>query len=203
MIHALPGMGADRRMYPTPWTSLPGFVADDWMRHSGERTLRDVAESMCLACEIRDDDVLVGASLGGMVACEITKIRKIPVLFLLGSATCREEVSPILAALRPLVRFAPVDWLRFSAGRIPLELPRMFSEAEPSFIRAMCEAVFQWEGLGPTETKVSRIPGAQDRVIPPPPRADLLLDAGHLISMTRARECAEFVQNCKPDTVLP
>jgi len=26
MIHALPGMGADHRMYPAPWTRIPEFV---------------------------------------------------------------------------------------------------------------------------------------------------------------------------------
>lgn len=29
MIHALPGMGADHRMYPAPWTSIPDLVTHD------------------------------------------------------------------------------------------------------------------------------------------------------------------------------
>jgi len=29
MIHALPGMGADHRMYPAPWPDLFGFIAHD------------------------------------------------------------------------------------------------------------------------------------------------------------------------------
>jgi hypothetical protein len=93
MIHALPGMGADRRMYPAPWSTLPGFTAHDWVRHSGEKSLPEIARSMCDAAGIHDGDKLVGSSLGGMVACEITKIRNIPVLYLVGSATRKEEVS--------------------------------------------------------------------------------------------------------------
>ena len=70
-------MGSDRRMYPGKWKTLPDLEAHDWMQHRGE-SLAEVARSMCDSCAIRDGDVLVGTSLGGMVACEITKIREIP-----------------------------------------------------------------------------------------------------------------------------
>ena len=68
-LHALPGMGADRRMYPEPWSTVPKFKAHDWIRHAGEKSLPEVAASMAEACGIQDGDVLVGSSLGGMVAC--------------------------------------------------------------------------------------------------------------------------------------
>ena len=109
MIHAIPGMGADRRMYPAPWTILPDFSAHDWVRHSDERSLGEVAQSMCKARAIQDGDVIVGTSLGGMVACEMTKIRSIPALYLIGSAVRKEEVSSLLATLHPLARVAPVE----------------------------------------------------------------------------------------------
>jgi pimeloyl-ACP methyl ester carboxylesterase len=194
MIHALPGMGADHRMFPPPWTELPNFIAHDWIHHAGETTLAEVAHSMCSACGIRDGDTLIGASLGGMVACEITKIRNIPALYLVGSATRKEEVSALLATLHPLAQIAPLDWLRYLSGKIPLEAAQMFSNAEPSFIRAMCAAIFQWQGLAETATTVFRLHGARDHIILPPPHADLLLDTGHLISITRAAECVAFIK---------
>ncbi|PTY07066.1 hypothetical protein DB347_09560 [Opitutaceae bacterium EW11] len=193
MIHALPGMGADHRMYPQPWSALRDFRAHDWVRHHGEQSLREVAESMCQACGIQDGDILVGSSLGGMVACEITKLRKIPVLFLIGSAARKEEVSSVLATLHPLARYAPIDWVRLSAGKIPHEFAQMFSGIEASFIRAMCQAVFQWDGGVSPDTRVMRIHGKRDLVIPPPPDVDLLLDGGHLISITHASECATYI----------
>jgi hypothetical protein len=192
-LHALPGMGADRRMYPEPWPGVPRFKAHDWVRHAGEKSLPEAAASMAEACGIQDGDVLVGASLGGMVACEITKIRKIPVMYLIGSAVRKEEISGLLAALHPVAQIAPIDWLRFSAGKVPLELAQMFSGIEASFIRAMCAAIFQWEGLGETDTQVIRLHGSHDLVIPPPAKADFLVKGGHLISITHARECAEFL----------
>jgi len=194
MIHALPGMGADRRMYPAPWPTLPDFIAHDWILHSGEKSLADVAKSMCDVSGIRDGDTLVGSSLGGMVACEITKIRKIPCLYLVGSATRKEEISALLAKIHPLARFAPIDWLRFSAGKIPAEIVQMFAGIEASFVRAMCSAVFEWDGLGVSSTKVYRIHGKHDLVIPSPASVDLLLNGGHLISISHARHCVEFIK---------
>ena len=194
MIHAIPGMGADRRMYPAPWSSLPDFSAHDWVHHSDERSLAEVARSMCEARGIQDGDVIVGSSLGGMVACEMTKIRSIPALYLVGSAVRKEEVSRILAILHPLVRVAPIEWVRFSAGKVPMEIAQMFAGIETSFVRTMCSAIFEWDGLGTTSTKVFRIHGKHDLVIPPPRQVDLSLDGGHLISMTHAEECAAFVK---------
>jgi hypothetical protein len=194
MIHALPGMGSDRRMYPGKWKSLPEFAPHDWMPHRGEHSLAEVAHSMCDSCSIRDGDVLVGTSLGGMVACEITKIRKIPVLYLVASAVTKDELNPLLGALRPLIRVTPIEWIKFSAGTIPLERAQMFLSVEASFIRSMCAAVFEWEGLGVTTTRVFRIHGKGDHMIPPPKKVDLLLDGGHLLTMTHADECAEFVR---------
>lgn len=192
-IHALPGMGADHRMYPAPWSALPSFHPHDWVRHRGESSLPEVAKSMAEACQICDGDMLVGSSLGGMVACEITKIRRIPTLFLIGSALQKREVSTLLAFLHPLAKYAPIDWVRVSAGRIPLEMSQMFAQIEGSFVRAMCEAVFQWRGGANAETRVLRLHGRRDLVIPPPENADLLLDGGHLISISHAKECAAYI----------
>ena len=149
---------------------------------------------MCEARNIRDGDSLVGSSLGGMVACEIAKIRKIKTLYLVGSATRKEEVSTLLAILHPLAQVAPFDWLRFSAGKVPNELAQMFADTESSFVRAMCAAIFKWEGLGTSATKVYRLHGKHDLVVPPPIKADLLLDGGHLISITHAKQCVDYIR---------
>jgi hypothetical protein len=149
---------------------------------------------MCDSCSIRDGDVLVGTSLGGMVACEITKVRKIPVLYLVASAVTKHEVNSLIASMRPLIRVTPIEWIKFSAGTVPLERAQMFLSVEASFIRSMCAAVFEWEGLGVTTTRVFRIHGKRDYMIPPPKKVDLLLDGGHLLTMTHADECAGFIR---------
>jgi pimeloyl-ACP methyl ester carboxylesterase len=193
-IHALPGMGADRRMFPEPWSQLPGFTAHDWPDYHEESTLNEMARSFCESSGIRDGDSLVGASLGGMVACEIAKLKKIRSLYLVGSAIHKAEINQLLAALHPLVSIAPLQWIKFSSGKIPADLAQMFAETNPRFVRAMCAAIFHWEGLQPSQTTCFRIHGLRDRVIPLPESVDLTLDGGHLIAMSHAKECVEFIR---------
>lgn len=201
MIHALSGMGADHRMFPGPWGDLPEFRAHDWVTSPGIKSIRQLAEAMAEAGGIADGDVLVGCSLGGMVAGEITKIRKIPALFLVGSAVRKEEMSRWVAKLHPLADKVPMDWLKTFAGKLPSEAAAMLADADPGFIRRMCPAIFQWEGLGRTDARVWRVHGRKDLMIPPPPKCDLLLGGGHLIAMTHAKECAAFVAQHLPDSV--
>jgi hypothetical protein len=68
MIHAIPGMGADHRMFPAAWDALPEFVAHDWPRHRGERTLAEVASSLCR--EYEADLLLDGGHLVSMTHAE-------------------------------------------------------------------------------------------------------------------------------------
>jgi hypothetical protein len=57
----------------------------------------------------------------------------------------------------------------------------------------MCSAILQWEGLGSVQVRCFRIHGRRDVLIPPPAHADLLLDGGHLISMTHPKECVAYI----------
>jgi pimeloyl-ACP methyl ester carboxylesterase len=195
MIHALPGMGADNRMFPHPWSELPDFIAHDWPPYRGEGTIGDFSDTLVETFGIEDGDTLVGSSLGGMVACEIAKIRKLGDLFLVGSAVNKTEVNRLLAIIHPLAYIAPIEWLKFSAGSIPSDLAQMFSSTDASFIRSMCAAIFDWDGLGEHKLRCHRIHGKKDFVIPPPEKADLLLDGGHLISITHAAQCAGYVRD--------
>ena len=193
MIHALPGMGADHRMYPSPWNSLPGFMAHDWPAYEGQQTIEELAQTVCTQLSIQDGDTLIGSSLGSIVACDIVKLRGIQALFLIGGATDQRDVNRLLAILHPLISVMPIDLLRFTAGSIPNDLARMFTTVEASFMKAMCRAIFHWNGLGETDVRVFRIHGQSDLIIPPPPKVDLLLDGGHLISMTHALECVRYI----------
>jgi hypothetical protein len=105
MLFVLPGMGADHRMYPAPWPTLPDSTFVDWPKFHGEETLQDLA------------------------------------------------------------------------------------------VRALCQAVFRWDGPRNYSSHVWRIHGRKDQVIPLPSEVDLVLDGGHLIAQSRARECVNFIRS--------
>jgi pimeloyl-ACP methyl ester carboxylesterase len=185
----LPGMGADSRMYSGAWRSLPNAVFVDWPEYRGETTIAAVAERVVQQIGIAHGDLVIGSSLGGIVACEIARVRTLKALVLIGSAVNKEEISSLLAVLHPIADFAPLNFIQSAAGKVPGELAEMFRDVQPDFIRAMCRAIFAWKGLENSSVKLIRIHGKRDRVIPLPPKVDLVLDGGHLIAMTHAAEC--------------
>jgi len=196
MIHVLPGMGADHRMYSAPaWRSLADTQFVDWPDHHGETSIAAIASRVIAEAKISDGDIVVGSSLGGIVGCEIARVVSLKTLVLIGSAKSKTEISGLLALLHPLARLAPIEFIQISAGRFPSELTQMFNQSQASFIRAMCAAIFDWSGLDESRIKPLRIHGRHDHVIPLPAQVDLALDGGHLIAMTHADECVQFIKS--------
>lgn len=194
MIYILPGMGADNRMYAGPWRSLPGCVFLDWPANTQEESISGIAARVVETAGISDGATLVGSSLGGIVACEIAKLRKVEKLFLVGSAKNKKEISSVLRILHPLIDLAPLTFIQRASGKVPGELLEMFSASDARFIRNMCRAIFTWEGLPENTVPICRIHGRFDLVIPPPPDVDILIEGGHLIAMTHATECIRFIE---------
>lgn len=181
-------------MYRGPWRALPDCTFIDWPIYAGEESIKAIAKRVVAEAKIPNDAVLVGSSLGGIVACEVTKIRKIKRLVLVGSAKKKEEISRLLSTIHPLINFAPIEFIQFAAGKLPSEITQMFSRSQADFIRAMCWAIFEWDGLDETLVELRRIHGRSDRVIPLPEDVDKVVDGGHLIAMTHAQECVDFVR---------
>jgi surfactin synthase thioesterase subunit len=104
MIYALPGAGADSRMYQGAWRGLAESVCLDWPEYHGESSIASIAKRVADEAKIVDGDVLIGSSLGGIVVCEIARIRDIRRLFLLGSATKRARPLACFILLQTLLR---------------------------------------------------------------------------------------------------
>jgi len=195
MIYILPGMGADSTMFRHEWRELEDAVFLDWPRYSGEASLTEIARRIVAENRITDGSVVVGHSLGGMVSCEIAQLRELKQLILVGSASCKEGVSGLLAALHPLAPHTPIEFVQSLMARLPGEITSMFSRSDPAFIRAACKAIFEWNGLRPGAIRPKRIHGRQDLVIPPPPEVDSMLNGGHMIPVTHAAECVRFIRS--------
>jgi pimeloyl-ACP methyl ester carboxylesterase len=175
----------------------------DWPKCEGRESLADVASRLVEEADIGDGDVVAGCSLGGMVAGEIARIRRLDCLVLISSARHKAEINSLLAALHPLIDVLPVEFVQRCAARLPSELSRMFSRSQPEFVRRMCRAIFTWEGSADVPVRGLRIHGRKDRVIAPPANADLWLEAGHLLAITHAAECVGFLRRNRPNSANP
>ena len=195
MIHILPGMGADHTMFSGPaWHGIAGASFLDWPAYHGETTIAAIADRVIAEAAIADGATLIGVSLGGIVACEIAKKRRLKALVLIGSAIHAQEVSRLLATLRPLAQYAPIEFVQRAVGKVPDDVVAMFARGDPGFIRAACRAIFDWDGCDAARITPVRIHGTRDHMIPMPANVDLALDGGHLVAMTHADQCVAFLR---------
>lgn len=196
----LPGMGADSRMYNAPsYRNLSGVLFADWFQYRNEQTISDAAKRIIEQHDITEKNIIGGSSLGGMVAAEIANQIKVEKLILIGSTLTPLNVNPVLKALSKLANIAPVNLTQTFAGKISRslenELIEMFSKAESAFIRAMCRAIFEWEGNSEPNCKVCQIHGAKDKLIYPPKHSSKIIeDGGHLIAVTHSNIVSNFIK---------
>jgi len=182
-------------MYQDDWRALEDCTFLDWPGYAGETSLTAIATRMVSESDISDGSVVVGHSLGGMVACEIAQLRALKRLVLVGSASGKEGVSSLLATLHPLAAHTPFEFVQSMAAKLPGDLTSMFSRSDPEFIRATCKAIFSWNGLPQDGIRPKRIHGRYDLVIPLPAEVDCALNGGHMIPVSHPRKCVEFIRS--------
>lgn len=182
-------------MFPGAWRTLDNSSVIEWPVYAGESSIPALARRILAGHPIQPGDTLVGCSLGGMVACEMAKTTPVSELVLIGSAINKEEISRLLSILHPLIDLTPLTFLQQFAAKLPVDMARMFSASDAGFIRAMCHAVFDWDGLAVAPANLLRIHGRNDLVIPVPPGTQHVLDGGHLVSMTHSHDCVRIIRD--------
>ena len=188
-------MGADGGMYSGAWRTIPESNFINWPDYRGETELREVARRITEEHNIADGDTIIGSSLGGMVACEVAALIRPKNLILVGGVSHPDEINGLLKLMHPLASLAPFEFLQRLSGGVPGELARMLTRVDAEFVRAMCLAVFHWGGLGSDVLRPVRIHGGCDLVVPLPDDVDRIVpEAGHLIAMTHADECVEWLR---------
>lgn len=170
-LHFLPGLGATSALfsgYPFP------FPVHRLDYPSPPRPCYGFDEYAAFLIHwhgILPGDSLVGVSLGGMLACEISKQVPIAKLTLISSCTQRQHLHPLLSRLSFLGPYVPWGRLQRVARPFPGLSParrlavEMFREADTDFVRWACSCAADWSGLA-THADLVSIHGDRDPVFP-------------------------------------
>ena len=75
---------------------------------------------------IEDGDIVGGSSLGGMIALEIARQKKLRGVVLIGSAVSSAEIQGILSLLAPLTVIAPISVIQLFVGKHESTTAKMF-----------------------------------------------------------------------------
>lgn len=203
------GLAGDHRLLrPIRIPSGPTITPDHLEPFPGE-SLAHYANRVVEQYRLGPDDVIGGASFGGMLAAEIAHQRPVAGLVLLGSCTrpkllprsyrWAEKLGPLipdsllaLRSLRPLIR------MRFSPITPEGEecIIQMARDCPASRIRAFARMLMRWPGATGFTCPVLSIHGDKDRIIPLrcAELGIVLANAGHAFTLTHQGQIVSAIQ---------
>lgn len=189
-------MGADHRLFDG--ITLPGhdIIRANWIPHRDRESLSAYASRFAEHYDIGAADILIGVSMGGIIAGAIAQRVPPQRLFLISSCTDISQLSPLIAALSSIGPVTPFEGARLlPRGLVPAHRKlalAMFEDQDMAFVRWACGAVMGWTGV-PRLPGTVTIHGSADRVFPirRQPHVDVTIQGGgHLMVMDRATEVA-------------
>ncbi len=187
-------MGANSKMYSGPWLQIKNCKFIDWPAYDNETSISDLANRLIRKYQINQNDIMIGSSLGGMVGLEIANIVGIKKVYLVGSAIDTCEISFISKSLMPFASKTIVKISQLVSSISKDIIQQMYSKSNPDFIVSMSKAILNWQGFKGDSKSVERIHGKKDHFITCPVDCEIIAKGGHLIAVSHARECVDFIE---------
>lgn len=211
-LHLIPGLGADGRLFDR--LDLEGHTAKyhAWPAMSNRPSLQDLARALARDVDIAKPHVLIGVSMGGMVAQEMAAITRPLRVIIISSWKSSSEMPRKIKVLRGLHpervltdtmvrRVVPiVRVLRYTLGledRASQELGQQMLESfSASDLRAMMNAVMQWGGPAAPVENLVHIHGDKDRLMPLRLIKDPIVVRGgtHFMTFSKAVEVSAAIR---------
>lgn len=200
--YVISGMAADRRVFnhlQFPHTVEPVFL--EWITPQQTETLPAYAKRLALKIDAQKPFMLLGLSMGGMIAVEIAKLMQPSATILLSSIPLSSQLPNFykLAGKLQLYKMVPVGLIkkaslvkRFFASESAEDkqtLRNVVIESDAAFIRWAMEAVLKWEN-DYLPNPYFHIHGSSDEILPMKyTRPTHIIPNGkHLMVMTRSGE---------------
>lgn len=210
IIYLIPGQGADCRIFQDlqPDDRFEVRCIEHVVPVKGT-TLPEYARMLALQIDVTKPFVLIGVSLGGMVAVEINEVLAPEKTIIISSAKSRNElplryrfqkqfplyslVSPAMAKMGAKILQPIVEPDRNNNKEVFVS---MLHDKDPLFLRNTIEMIINWERTETTH-EIIHIHGDNDHTIPVRNvKYDYLIkDGSHMMVLTRAEEISKLINN--------
>src|SRR5580698_6255930 len=177
-IFLIPGMGADTRVYNN--IDLPDHevVCVDWIEPHETDTLATYAQKLIYQYNITPGSIVIGNSLGGMIAIEIGKFIKLKKIILISSIKTIDEAPRYFNFFRalPIYKMVPSTLfnslgfgIEFFVGKMEegdkLLFKDMLKKSSHTFLKWSMRAVLAWRNTT-IPPNVFQVIGDKDKVFP-------------------------------------
>src|SRR4030095_16402457 len=176
----IPGLGADERLFDNIRTVSCNRHFVRWHKPAPQESLQNYVQAIAKQLESLHHPVLVGVSLGGIVAMELRELFPVEKTILISSVKSKQELPSFFARVKafrladifpPALLKHSTPWIRpFISGasdeaNYQLFL-KMLHATDDAFIRWSIQQVLHWEREAYTPGNVIHMHGTEDYVFP-------------------------------------
>jgi pimeloyl-ACP methyl ester carboxylesterase len=208
-VYLVPGQGSDGRIFKNIEITGKEMVILEWVLPEKNETMNSLARRMAEKIDTTQPFAIVGVSLGGMIACEMSTFLSPQKVIIISSASGREEIPRRYRFMKylPVYKIIPAGWIKAGAKIAqPLVEPDRNKEKETCkamlrakdkrFLKRTIHCIVNWDPPPQDSTKkIIHIHGTSDHTLPARRvRADFLIDRGsHMMTLTRGEEISALL----------
>lgn len=206
-IYLIPGLGADYRCFKNLDFQGLSHTTLEWIVPLPKETL--VAYSQRLVAQIKHPNpILIGMSLGGMIAVEFSKLVATSQVIIISSLKNRKEMpyyykfaawcglQKLFTKKRLLASLGVFYWLfGLSTPSEKSLLNKIIADTDEHFLLWAMNALLHWEGKA-TSTPIFHIHGDNDRIIPigSVTANAVIKGGGHFMIVNKATEISQLLR---------
>ena len=204
----IPGLGADSRIFKRLDLDDRDITRIDWIIPAPSDTLNTYAQKLIDQYHITHGSIIIGNSMGGMIAMEIGKIIQCDKIILISSIRTVDEAPGYFSFFRsiPVYKIIPENMLSSLDYLLDLFFGKlekldkglflsMLRKWSPEFLKWAIEAVLQWDNkIVPENTWL--ITGDKDLVFPYKNAKDAIIVKGgtHVMIYDKAHQISEILR---------
>ncbi|MDB5090914.1 MAG: Pimeloyl-ACP methyl ester carboxylesterase [Mucilaginibacter sp.] len=207
-VFLIAGLGADTRVYNNIDLNEDEVISVDWIEPHITDTLKMYAQKLIIQYNITPNSIIIGNSLGGMIAIEIANILPIKKVILISSIKTIEEAPWYFSMFRklPVYKLIPGKaftsmgfLIKFAFGKMNAADTWLFNDmlknSSPKFIKWAMGATLQWDNKTiPPNTYI--ITGDKDHVFDYRRIKDAIIVKGgtHIMVFDKAKEINKILK---------
>jgi len=208
IVYLIPGQGADLRLFNN-LTIDSAYKIRHVQYFTPEKglTLQEYAKQLSTQIDTEQEFVLIGVSLGGMLATEMAEFLSPKKVIIISSAKNRKELPLQFRFQRTIPLYKILTPALAKKGALimqPIIEPdrnkeketfvQMLTDKDPIFLRRTIEMIIKWE-RELSLSKITHIHGNKDRTIPiKNVKYDYLINQGsHMMTLTRGQEISRLI----------
>jgi pimeloyl-ACP methyl ester carboxylesterase len=207
--YLIPGMGADHRLFQHFNLEHGEVHYLNWIPHEKSKNLSEYAVLMASTINT-DNNVIIGSSMGGMVAVEMSRIVQPLATILVSAPTGRHEFPPILktfdhlsihkmmgpSQLAKLARLADL-FMGFKNEEQRALFYDMLESNGPEFLHFSVKAVLGWKNATPPHGRFIQILGSEDKLFKSPriKNAQIISGSGHFTAFEKGAEVSQLIND--------